>query len=103
MSDGNTHRLVGAGTGAVVAGFRAKQQKDHHWWGEVACGALGGYVGGQLHDLLEPAISSWHRDVAHSCTAGGAILAMGECARSVRGSLPRKRGEVQGDSYETTG
>jgi hypothetical protein len=77
MSDGKTHRLVGAGTGAVVAGFRAKQQKDHHWWAEVAGGALGGYVGGQLPDLLEPAISSWHRDVAHSCTAGGAIIAMG--------------------------
>ncbi len=77
MSDGKTHRLVGAGTGAVVAGFRAKQQKDHHWWAEVAGGALGGYVGGQLPDLLEPAISPWHRDVAHSCTAGGAIIAMG--------------------------
>jgi membrane-bound metal-dependent hydrolase YbcI (DUF457 family) len=77
VSDGKTHRLVGAGTGAVVAGFRAKQQKDHHWWAEVAGGALGGYVGGQLPDLLEPAISPWHRDVAHSCTAGGAIIAMG--------------------------
>jgi hypothetical protein len=77
MSDGKTHRLVGAGTGAVFAGFRAKQQKNHHWWAEVAGGALGGYIGGQLPDLLEPAISSWHRDVAHSCTAGGAIIAMG--------------------------
>jgi hypothetical protein len=76
MSDGKTHRLVGAGTGAVFAGFRAKEQKDHHWLAEVAGGALGGYVGGLLPDVLEPAISSWHRDVAHSYTAGGGIVAM---------------------------
>jgi hypothetical protein len=77
MSDGKTHKFVGAGAGAVAAGFRAKQQKNHHCLAEVVGGALGGYVGGQLPDLLEPAISSWHRNVAHSCTAGGAILAMG--------------------------
>ena len=77
MSDGNTHKLVGAGAGAVFAGFRAKEQKDHHWCAEVAGGALGGYIAGQLPDLLEPAISSWHRDVAHSYSAGGGIIALG--------------------------
>jgi len=77
MSDGKTHRLVGAGTGAVFAGFRAKEQKAPNWWCEVAGGALGGYVGGLLPDVLEPAISSWHRDIAHSCAAGGGVIAMG--------------------------
>jgi hypothetical protein len=82
MSDGKTHKLVGAGAGAVFAGFRAKEQKDHHWWAEVAGGALGGYVAGQLPDLLEPAISSWHRDVAHSYTAGGGIIAIGNAVEA---------------------
>lgn len=77
MADGKTHRLVGAGTGAVFAGFRANEQKAHQWWAEVAGGALGGYVGGLLPDVIEPAISSWHRDVAHSWTVGGGIVAMG--------------------------
>lgn len=27
-----------------------------------------------LPDVLEPALSSWHRNVAHSCTAGAAIV-----------------------------
>ncbi len=63
MPDGKTHKLVGAGTGAVYAGFRAKEQSNQNWCIEVAGGAVGGYVGGQLPDVLEPAISSWHRDV----------------------------------------
>jgi LexA-binding, inner membrane-associated putative hydrolase len=83
MSDGKTHKLVGEGFGAGVAGFRAKQQRNHHYVVEVVGGALGGYVGGQLPDILEPAISSWHRDIAHSCTAGGGILALGNALAAI--------------------
>lgn len=106
MSDGKTHKLVGAGTGAVVAGFRAKQQKNHHYVVEVVGGALGGYIGGQLPDFLEPAISSWHRDVAHSCTAGGGILALGNALAAIevacRGNAEKCRAlpmEQLGDAF----
>jgi hypothetical protein len=43
---------------------------------EVAGEALGGYVGGMCPDLLEPAISSWHRGPARSYAAGGGIVAI---------------------------
>jgi hypothetical protein len=45
MPDGKTHKLVGAGTGAVYAGYRAKEETNLHWWMEVAGGAFGGYLG----------------------------------------------------------
>jgi hypothetical protein len=106
MSDGKTHKLVGAGTGAVVASFRAKSQQDHNWFAEVVGGALGGYIGGQLPDVLEPAVSSWHRDIAHSCTVGGAILAMGDAlgafAATCRENAEKCRAlqmEQQGDTF----
>jgi len=76
MPDGRTHKLVGAGAGAVYAGYRAKEESDPHWWIEVAGGAFGGYLGGMCPDVLEPAISSWHRGTAHSCAAGGGIVVL---------------------------
>jgi len=77
MSDGKTHKLVGIGAGAVFASYQAKEQKSANWCAEVAGGVLGGYIGGLLPDVIEPAISSWHRGAAHSCAAGGGIIAMG--------------------------
>jgi hypothetical protein len=76
MPDGKTHKLVGAGTGAVYAAYRAKEETNLHWWMEVAGGAFGGYLGGACPDVLEPAISSWHRGTAHSYATGGGIVAL---------------------------
>lgn len=76
MPDGKTHKLVGAGSGAVYAAYRAKDQSNRNFWLETIGGGLGGYVGGILPDRLEPAISSYHRDVFHSATAGAGVLRM---------------------------
>jgi hypothetical protein len=76
MPDAKTHKLVGAGTGAIYAGYRAKDQSNPNWWVEVAGGAVGGYVGGLLPDILEPATSPQHRDLAHSWVAGGGIVGL---------------------------
>jgi len=76
MPDGRTHKLVGAGSGAVYAGYLAKDQPDFRWWIEVLGGAFGGCLGGACPDVLEPAISSWHRGTAHSYAAGSGILAV---------------------------
>jgi hypothetical protein len=75
MPNGRTHKFVGAGSGAVYAAYRAKEHHGPNWWIEVAGGAAGGFVGGILPDILEPAISSWHRGAAHSCAAGGGVVA----------------------------
>ena len=74
MPDGKTHKYVGAGAGAAFAYYRANHLAAPNWLPEVVGGAVGGYVGGTVPDAIEPAISSWHRGLAHSCAAGGAII-----------------------------
>ncbi len=76
MPDGRTHKLVGLTAGIGYAGFQAKDQTAENWLVEVTGGAFGGYLGGLLPDVLEPAISSRHRDVAHSVAIGGTIVSL---------------------------
>ena len=102
MPDGKTHKLVGAGTGVVYAAYRAKQQSGPNWWIEVLGGAVGGYCGGLLPDIFEPAISSWHRGVAHSCATWRRDYPNEEPNCCVGSGLPRKRGELQ-SSFDGTG
>jgi membrane-bound metal-dependent hydrolase YbcI (DUF457 family) len=75
MADGVTHKLAGTGSGLIFAAYRAKGQSPGDWIVEVAGGAIGGYVGGILPDILEPAISSWHRGTAHSYVSGATLAA----------------------------
>lgn len=74
MPDSATHKVVGTAAGALFANYRAKEQTPENSILEVVGGALGGYVGGALPDILEPAISSWHRGVAHSYASGAAVV-----------------------------
>lgn len=74
MPDSRTHKYIGVGAGAAFAFYRAKHLSAQKWLPEVVGGAVGGHIGGVLPDVFEPAISSWHRDVAHSCAIGGAII-----------------------------
>jgi hypothetical protein len=83
MPDGKTHKLVGAGTGAVYASSRAKEQTVTNWCAEVAGGAFGGYVGGALPDVLEPALSPWHRNTAHSGNVLGGIIGIRKALEAV--------------------
>ena len=78
MADLRTHQCVGMGAGAVYAGYLAKEQTAVNWWIEVLGGGAGGFVGGWLPDHLEPAVSSWHRDICHSWAAGGAVVSFRE-------------------------
>ena len=75
MSDHTTHKLAGIGSGTGFAAYRARGQCFENFLAEVAGGAIGGYFGGILPDILEPAISSWHRSTAHGYISGGTILA----------------------------
>jgi hypothetical protein len=76
MPDGRTHKLVGLTAGAGVAAYQAKEQDPLNRLFEILGGAYGGFLGGQIPDLLEPATSSWHRGPAHSYAAGGGIVAV---------------------------
>lgn len=74
MPGRRTHAYVGLTAGLGYAAFQAKEQGAANLWVEAAGGALGGWWGGQMPDVLEPATSSWHRCLAHSGTAGAAIV-----------------------------
>ena len=82
-----THTLAGAAAGAGLAAYHARHEVSDHQLVEIAGGVLGGAWGGRLPDLLEPATSPCHRDLAHSClslVAAGA-LTLEEWRRSCRG------------------
>lgn len=76
MPNCRTHTLVGAAAGAGLAAYHARNEASEHRLLEIAGGVLGGVWGGRLPDILEPATSPCHRDLAHSCLtlfAAGAL------------------------------
>jgi hypothetical protein len=74
VPNGKTHKYVGVTAGLGLAAYQAKGQKGLDFWMEVFGGAVGGWPGAKLPDIFEPAISSYHRGVAHSITTGTVIV-----------------------------
>jgi hypothetical protein len=74
MPGRKTHAYVGMTAGIGYTAFQAKGQSSLNLFAEAAGGAFGGWYGGLLPDVFEPAISSWHRGFAHSGAAGTAIV-----------------------------
>jgi hypothetical protein len=76
MANGKTHRRIGKASGALTAIART-QTTDTPL--DVLLHAVGGYCGGAvgaaMPDVIEPAVHSHHRNVAHSYTTGGAVVA----------------------------
>jgi LexA-binding, inner membrane-associated putative hydrolase len=70
MPGKETHKYVGAAAGVALAAFEAHGQPKNYFLIEMLGGALGGMAGGMAPDWLEPAVSSWHRGVCHSASAG---------------------------------
>jgi len=102
MPGRKTHMRAGAISGAMYAGYRARNQAPNSQLIEVLGGAVGGLIGGALPDIIEPAVSSWHRSTGHSCAAGAAIVSSGSllasyeayCRDRAAGSLPVHPGIV---------
>jgi hypothetical protein len=78
-----THRRAGRISGGVYAFQRASKQSVGKCVTETIGGIAGGEIGALAADWLEPGISSWHRDTAHSCAAGFGILSLGEVLAGV--------------------
>jgi len=74
MSSRDMHVLFGTIAGAAVAGLVAHDQQLHHVVIEVMGGALGGWVGAQVPDWVEPAIHSYHRSTFHSVATATASV-----------------------------
>lgn len=65
------HVAVGVPAGAAVAAYAARNEHGSAFLLESIGGSVGGYVGALVPDVLEPAVSSWHRSVCHSWVAVG--------------------------------
>ena len=76
MPNCRTHTQVGAIAGVTLAGYHARDETPADLMMELLGGAIGGYVGGRLPDLIEPATFPGHRDVVHSCVALGAAASL---------------------------
>ncbi len=104
MPSGKTHGDAGMLVGGLCAAMRA-DLSDEGASLEVLGGAIAGYVGGRLPDLLEPAHHPNHRDAAHSlgaaCAAAGFAAKCAElseeCRRFSRRCFSAARGEDVGD------
>jgi membrane-bound metal-dependent hydrolase YbcI (DUF457 family) len=77
MPNGRTHAVVGMISGAGAVYLLSADQPEGSRVLELCGGLLGGYVGGKLPDWLEPAYCSWHREFAHSVTAGVSVFELG--------------------------
>lgn len=65
MPNGKTHKRVGAAFGAVAAFIRADGQTMEHRLIESVGGAIGGYFGGIVPDLIDPPTNPNHRSLGH--------------------------------------
>src|SRR5690242_12658174 len=73
MPNRSTHATVGSISGGTFAVLRAADAPAPHLIVEAIGGLFGGWLGGILPDVLEPATSPNHRQLAHSVVAGGAL------------------------------
>ena len=74
MPNSKTHKYVSITAGLGSAAFSAKEQSGTDFLIEVIGGGIGGWLTGNLPDVLEPATSSYHRSTAHSVSVSGAIV-----------------------------
>ena len=73
MPNYSTHARTGAAVGVVAAAYRAREAPTNQMLVEAIGGLLGGWVGGVLPDVLEPARHPHHRKLGHSVAAAGAL------------------------------
>lgn len=75
MPDRETHVAVGmlAGLGAAALAAPRGDVPQLHVVAELVGGLVGGAIGGRMPDLIEPATSPNHRQIAHSVVTGGAF------------------------------
>jgi hypothetical protein len=73
MPNRSEHAFIGSLLGGAVAGHKAVDLSETARATEILGGLFGGWVGGMTPDLIEPATSPNHRDVAHGVITGLAL------------------------------
>ena len=79
MPNREVHVAAGIVCGGALAAICAEDQTPSQFVMETLGGLTGGYVGGRLPDILEPATSPRHREIAHSVVTGGSMIHLGRC------------------------
>ena len=90
MPGRKTHQLAGAISGWAYTLYRNQQQKPDERFVETIGGAIGGAIGGVLADVVEPAVSSWHRGPAHSVAVGSGVVRLSSTLESLADTCRHK-------------
>lgn len=109
MPKRDVHVNTGMVCGAGLAMICAQNQKPEQFIIETLGGIAGGYIGGRLPDIIEPATSPRHRDSAHSIAAGGGIIKFGNiqlcewqqaCREKATEAQERRKAQIPGSLKE---
>ncbi len=73
MPNRSTHAVIGGLAGGTIAAARARKEPMPEFMAEAIGGVIGRWAGGVLHDVLEPATSPDHRQLAHSLVAASGL------------------------------
>lgn len=75
MADGKSHKYFAIAAGVGMSAYVAKDQTGLDFWLQLFGSGLGARCTGNLPDIFEPAISSYHWGTFHSFGMGGTIAA----------------------------
>lgn len=83
MSEGRTHRAIGALAGGFALAT-AQRQRPEHLLLEILGGLIVGNLGARLPDVFDPPMHPGHRSIAHGIAAVGRAAVRGLDGAQVR-------------------
>ena len=96
MAGRREHDAAGVVTGVATALLTTRRKASaYELVAEALGGAFGGRFGSRIPDVLEPAVHSYHRNVAHSVTFATAVTVKGK----KRAARMQARLRAQADEY----
>lgn len=88
MPNGKTHKKISTVAGAGLGIYMARGCPTDTALVRISACLAGTVAGGALPDLIEPGVSSWHRQTAHSVAVGCGLAWMGlNPSADIRGAV----------------
>jgi hypothetical protein len=84
MADNKAHTYFAIAAGVGMTAYVAKEKTGFDFWLQLVGAALGARCTGNLPDIFEPAISSYHWGTFHSVGMGGTITAQANRISDIR-------------------
>lgn len=92
MPSRRVHVTVGVALGAGAATYLARNEAPGAAFSEILGGALGGYAGARMPDMIDPPVNPRHRSVGHGVIPVGTAGAL--AVRSMTDLQARLRAEA---------